>query len=110
MKSIAKLFLLLIILTNYACSEKEELCTQDDWIGTYSLTSDRECVVDESESVTFEETVNITAGSTPSELIWNGDPISFNACNATFFVLGIELDGQKMRLTAGPCSAEYQKN
>jgi len=109
MKLFTKLFFLLIILSNSACSG-DDACTQADWIGTYTLTSDTDCEIDESTSITFEETLVITAGTTDDEIVVDGDAVTFTECSASVFFATMSLDGDKLTLTALTCVGDYDKN
>jgi uncharacterized Zn-binding protein involved in type VI secretion len=98
------MFLLLTVGLMSSCGSDD--CTQDDWVGTYTGTE----TCDGVESA--EETFTITAGSTETTLVIDGETVAFDGCNVTesftFEFLGItttseitvELDGNTITGTS----------
>jgi len=78
-------FLLVLVFSLVACGDDDEgagSCTQADWVGTYTGTSD-------CDGLTEDVTVTITAnGSDAVDIVWETptveteyDPINLNGCN-----------------------------
>ena len=59
-----------------SCSSDD--CTSADWAGTYSLTSEAECILDENTTITADPTIVVSEGSTDGTVIIDGEELTID--------------------------------
>lgn len=97
--------LLLLLLLGSCQDDAADSCTADTWIGTWNQTS-FEC---DTEGVSFDEQITITAGSQAGTVIVTGSQQTFDGCliDGGFAILEI-IDGE-MEVNGFGCKAFYRK-
>jgi len=105
------LLLICIGIIYFQCSSPEE-CVQIDWIGTYTLSTDKECTLDQTVQGTleFNDVIVIEAGSSQNHILWDGVEVEIFECDAEKGNESLYINGNNLDLRNGQCSATYQRN
>lgn len=97
------LFLILILAS---CGDDEaNSCTADTWIGTWNQIS-FDC---DTEGVSFDEQITITAGSESGTVIVTGSQQAFDGCTIDGGFAILEISDGEMEVNGFGCKAFYRK-
>lgn len=107
MKNLIFYFFAFMLVSVIACGgEEEALCSQEDWVGTYTLTEDPEC---DDEQFIWLTTLEIAAGSTTTSVIVDGGEVPFKNCDITGSLTGnISNDNGTLTVFAAGCEGVYR--
>lgn len=110
MKILTFLLGLALMATLFSCGGDD--CVAADWAGTYTLdaTSIEDC--DSTQMAEISSSVTIATTSSDDTINWGGLllPITTD-CSIDLGTLGsTKLDGTKLEVTSGGCTAVYNKN
>lgn len=109
MKNLLFVFCAIILVGMSSCGGDD--CAAEDWVGTYTLQGESECVIDENTSISASETLIIAAG-TSSDLLIEGDNVDINQdnCSISNFITILK-DGDELTSDLGSgCVFVYKKN
>ena len=109
MKNLFLGFLLYSSFLLISCGDNDD-CVPADFIATWTLQSDPDCISDSNTSITVDNSFTIIAGSTSTSVINNGLDLEVNGCTASlagFFDL--ELDGDNLTANINGCSFDYSR-
>jgi len=107
MKIFLNFFFLSVLASFISCSDNST-CEQDDWVGEYSLITNKTCDVDQSTTITFNETLIIDAGSNEELIRIDGNNVKFSECQA-FGQIPLILNEDIVTVSISTCSADYRK-
>jgi DeoR/GlpR family transcriptional regulator of sugar metabolism len=113
MLNMKKLFILIPVVLSIFLASCGSSCEQADWIGTYDLVSEMDtCILDESTTVTFEQTLVVEAGATATTVSIDGTeaPIDEDNCSVTALFITLNKDGDDISSSFGAdCNAIYRR-
>ena len=94
----------------FSCGDDDSACSQSDWVGTYTITTDSICELDAMNSLIFNQKIVIAVGSTETTIDWDEDEVTFTECTATDEIVELTLNGNTITSKIGECTATYNKN
>jgi hypothetical protein len=108
-KSIPLLAFFLFSILFINCGDKEDSCSQEDWLGTYDLVGDAECDFSAMGSIVFNSEIVITGASTSTTITWDGFEENFTDCTASDGIVQLTLNGDTITSRIGECTKEYSR-
>ena len=111
MNNLPVILVLSFIFLLFASCDDPKTCTQDDFLGTYTLIGDSNCLT--NGSVSSPESLFFTAGSSEDIILENGDStlkIMITDCVAKNYIVTYTLDGNNLTSNWDDCEWSYTKN
>ena len=101
---------LLLIISFLLTSCGSDDCLPADFIATWTLQSDPQCSTDSNTTVTVDNSLVITAGSTSTTVMNSGIDLEVDGCTASLAgAFELELNGDNLTANISGCSFDYSR-